>query len=152
MIIDRAGFVEYFRKLAEDHKDVNSFIYGSSERLLRAITSDLDYPVVMLAMPDVAILPDDGGEKYVSTLLFLTGASNDEDEEDAAIEAMYRVGRSFHMRLKNDSQYGDFGYGRSETSLQVKARRTADNCWGYVLDFDMILRGEGCYDPSDFVP
>lgn len=150
-MIDRASYVQYFRTLATEHVGVNTFVYGPVERLLRASSTDLDYPVVMLAIPDVVILPDDGGERYESTLLFLTSAANDEAEENAAVEAMYWVARDFHQRMKHDARFGDFMYaGGNEVSFQVKTRTTLDNTWGIVLDFDVTLRGEGCYDPAKF--
>lgn len=138
-----ADFVQYFRDLVAEFPEAGELVYGSSERVVRRQAEALTYPMLWLAMPDVAILPN-GNERFASTLFFLTDAVNEEGTEDAAIEAMYELARKFHLRLKEDAAWGKFGYGDTDTVFQVKARATGDNCWGYVMDFDLIFYGQDC--------
>lgn len=136
-------FVQYFRDLVAEYPEAGTLVYGSSERVVRRQSYNMDYPLVWLAMPDV-IIQEDNNERYSSTLFFLTDATNEEGEEDDAIIAMYALARKFHLRLKADANNGMFDYGSTDVVLQVKARTDADNSHGYVMDFDLIFFGQDC--------
>jgi hypothetical protein len=149
MISGLDAYIAYFRNLAADHVAVNDFVYGSAERVVRRSAATLSYPIVWLAMPEVAITPE-GNEQFSGALFFLSNAINEEGTEDDAMRLMYEVGRDFHQRMRQDANTGEFGYGATDVVLMPKPRITGDNDWGYAMDFDLILGSSGCYNPAKF--
>jgi len=148
MLYGLTAYIEYFRTLCATHKDQPTFIFGSSERVLRRQSVDLDYPLVWMAWPVKEVLPN-GNERFTADLFFLANASNEEEEEDTALMAMYNLSDDFHKKMVADAAEGNFGY-EGNAVFQPKFRFSGDNDAGYVLEAGLLFGTSGCLDDLKF--
>ena len=149
MLTSTAALKAYFRQLADEHVALASFVYGSSERILARVGSNIDYPCLWMTVPDKVKLPD-GRQQYSFSLWVLTNARQDYDEEEAAMDATETIADNLYERLREDARFGEFDFGKTQTVFQPKPRFSGDNDQGWVLDLDITLGDSGCYDPAKF--
>ena len=149
MLTTTAELKAYLRQLATDHVALQEFIYGTSERILARQNSVIRYPCLWMTIPDKVKLPD-GRQQYSFSLWVLDQCEQDDEQEEAAMDAMETVANDLYERLKEDARYGEFDFGKSQTVFQPKPRFSGDNDWGWVMDLDITLGEGGCYDPAKF--
>jgi hypothetical protein len=149
MLTTYESYKAYFQQLADEHIDINSFIFGGGIRIASRRNSSIEYPALWLATPDVVKKPNDL-QQFSTLIMILKGVPPDFDEEDLANEEMKVIADDIILRLRHDAQQGMFNFGRTDTVLQPKFRQGSDNDTGWAIDFDITLGDDACYDPSKF--
>lgn len=150
MLTSLAEYKAYFRQLAEDHEDINDFVYGGSLRIIARRNSTIKYPCLWLTTPTVVKKP--GGELQVfdTMLMVLQGVRQDDAEEDVASEFTKTIADDIFFEMKYDADQGLFDWAKSDVPMQPKFRAGSDNDTGWAIDGLMTLGDDGCRRPEKF--
>lgn len=150
MINGYSSYIDYFRQLSVEHVAINDFVQGGSDRVLQRQNANLKYPLLWMDFP--VVVPLDEGERmrYDSALWVLTNAhSGDWDKENEAMESMETVALDILARMVNDAEQSNlFGFDISTASLSPKPKVSGDNDFGWVIEFDVVVYRNSCYDPA----
>jgi len=136
-IKDYAGYVDYFRQIADKLVAIKSFVVGGSERILSRQNSELDYDCMWLEIPD-ASLREDGSWKqdFSGAFLLLSNAPPDDwEQEDADLNRLLPIVHQIIGRMILDAEDGVFEFNPDDLMIEWKGRLTGDNDWGWRVDF-----------------
>lgn len=144
-----AELTEYFRRIAEDHPDINYFIVGDDDKILSKDRSLLDYPVLWLEKPDVnwSMINDLSRTYTVSFVLLENAAIDDWAKEDDIYNKLLNITGQILQWMQEDSQSDlikiDF---RSITSNPINTYgHDNDNGWRTTIK---IIGKEGQCAPA----
>lgn len=149
MINSYDSFVNYFRTLVENYNPVSlDFIVGNSERILNRQQTEINYPAFWLEVPDLR----PGGEHeatFSGAFLILQNAELDDwSAEDAALQETLVIVFDFLSRMADAAGEGTIEYDQNKTDILHKPRQTADNDWGWRVEFEITATGSLCVTPS----
>jgi len=103
-----AELTEYFRRIAEDHPDINYFIVGDDDKILSQDRSFLKYPVLWLEKPDVnwTMINDLRRSYTVSFVVLENAAIDDWAKEDRIYSELLNITGQILQWIEEDKQAG----------------------------------------------
>ena len=101
-----AELTEYFRRIAEDHPDINYFIVGDDDKILSLDRSKIDYPVLWLEKPDVnwSMVNDLRRSYNVSFVVLENAAIDDWEKEDKIYNNLLNITGNILQWMQEDKQ------------------------------------------------
>jgi hypothetical protein len=132
---------------------IKDFVFGDSNRILNALNSSIDYPVLWLHTPDIKPF-ESGGRKnrFTSDFLILKNAAADDYEQQETnfsdcLEIVWKVLR----RMERDAESGVFDFDIDSADIQPKSALSSDNMNGWFVTFSLSTPGCGdmCCDDDD---
>jgi hypothetical protein len=147
MINSYASYVHYFRQIAENHKDINDFVVGNSERIISQERQDLEYPVLWLEDPEINFrFQDDLKTVFSGSLVILINSKPDDWQgQDLIMERTFQIARAIVARMVDDSQADNF-FELDASRVQLDPIQTythaADHGWR--IDFSITELSSAC--------
>lgn len=129
--------MEYFKVYADNHPDINDFVKGNYEDILEMQRSEINYPVFWAEDPEWQINggDNDSHDSYRCACAFISQAELDNREQEWIIlDLLQQIAKQFILQLKEDGYNGSW-HLTGEVRTDIIHHQTADNMWGWRLDF-----------------
>lgn len=148
MITGFAAFVGYFRKLSEEHTELQSFVHGASERIISESRSDLKYPCLWLETPSMRLSDNQAqvnGYRETAFIVFHDAPTGDYDKQDELWAKTEQIALDVLARMLEDSHKLPFRIDLSTVQMDPIHTLFVDNEYGWRVEFRTSAYVPMCY-------
>ncbi|WP_375418145.1 hypothetical protein [uncultured Hymenobacter sp.] len=135
------AFIDYFRRLAAEHVELQSFVHGAAGRIISGSRSGITYPCLWLETPTLALSEKDGtaplGRRHCAFVVLLGVPTDDYEAQDAGWALTEGLALDVLSRMVRDRKARQFSFSLNEHPLEPVATLTVDNEIGWRLEFTL---------------
>jgi hypothetical protein len=146
------SFIAYFRRLAAEHVELQSFVHGATARIIESSRSGVTYPCLWLETPALIFSDKDGtapdGRRVAAFVVLLQKSRGDYDAQDLEWERAERLALDVLSRLRRDQKARRFTFELHGGQLEPINTLTVDNEIGYRFEFELGQPVPLCYDAT----
>ncbi len=150
-------YVSCFKNLQQEHKQLQDFVHGTTNRILSKSRSELDYPCLWLETPNFKVKDNGAGgitAGHFGAFVVMKNASADDgnslsqDQEDQIWAETHSITMDVLSRLKEDERESGLRIDFNTVSIDPISTITADKDYGWRVEFSLEKELEICYDES----
>ena len=142
-----ADFIAYFRRLAEEHKQLQYFAHGPASRIVAGTRTGFAYPALWLETPSLQLNEKDGtdpsGTRQCAFVVLKPGGST-YDQQDAAWALTEQIALDVVARMRRDRKLRLFSFD-GNVQLDAISTLTTDNDCGWRVEFETVKSSGLCY-------
>jgi hypothetical protein len=142
-----SDFIGYFRKLAEEHREIKHFAHGPAARILNNTRSGFAYPCLWLETPSLHLAEKDGTDPNgvrQCAFVVLTQCNGGYEEQDAAWALTEQIALEIIARMRHDRKLRLFTFDGS-VHLDAISTLTVDSDFGWRVEFETSKTTGLCY-------
>ena len=144
--------IEYFRSFAQEHVELESFIHGTTRRVISLSRSDTKYPALWLETPILVLTDKDGtapsGQRRAALVVVDSIESGNDEAKDIAMARTEGLLLEVLSRLRHDRRELKFTFSLQGSVLEPVAPISAANEVGYRVEIAFDKPVAFCYNPD----
>lgn len=150
-LIDIKTFKDYFESLAELHRDIASFCFGDSQRVIGNQKAVTNYPVLFLETPNFkagAVADAFSLDCYCAFSIASTVPPDDYEGQDVAWQDNLVILLEVLRRMRKDQRTTPFlmWFDMNDVTIDPIASWMADNNYGWRAEFKLRWELTSCVD------
>ena len=145
-------FIAYFRRLADEHKQIEHFAHGPAARILSNTRTGFKYPCLWLETPSLLLIEKDGTDPNGTrrcALVVLTQSSGDYVKQDEAYALTEQIALDVVSRMRQDRKKRLFSFD-GNVHLEAISSLTMDKDIGWRVEFETQKTTGLCYSPANW--